>query len=288
MAQELVRIHEYSVQSVCEFLDLSRSSYYYQKKEKPEAQQLAADLKLVAGQHPTYGTRRLMHQLRRKPFEYPVNRKHIQRLARQMNLLRPIKHRKVRTTNSQHPYPRYENLVKNLVITYPDQVWVSDITYIRLKNTFIYLAIVLDVFTRSVRGWSLGYSLDQQLTLEALRMALAKAVPLIHHSDQGVQYAAYAYVNLLKSHGVQISMASVGKAEENGFAERFMRTIKEEEVDLSDYSTFSDAYYQIRVFIQDVYLTKRIHSSLGYLTPSEFEAAYRGSSSTLLAQNTPF
>lgn len=288
MAQELVRLHRYPVRSVCDFLDLPRSSYYYQKKESLETQRLEADLKLVAGQHPTYGTRRLMHQLRRNPFGYQVNRKHIQRLARQMNLLRPVKRRKIRTTDSQHPYPRYENLVKDLEVTFPDQVWVSDITYIRLKNSFIYLAVVLDVFTRSVRGWSLGYCLDQQLTLDALRMALEKATPLIHHSDQGVQYAAYAYVNLLKSHGVQISMASVGKAEENGYAERFMRTIKEEEVDLSDYSKFSDAYYQIRVFIQDVYLTKRIHSSLGYLTPSEFEAAYRESSSTLLAQNTPF
>ncbi len=288
MAQELVRIHEYPVQSVCEFLDLSRSSYYYQKKEKPEAQQLAADLKLVAGQHPTYGTRRLMHQLRRKPFGYQINRKHVQRLARQMNLLRPTKRQKIRTTNSQHPFPRYDNLVKDMVVTHPDQVWVSDITYIRLKNNFIYLAVVLDVFTRSVRGWSLGYSLDQQLTLDALQMALENADPQIHHSDQGVQYAALAYVNLLKSHGVQISMASIGKAEENGYAERFMRTIKEEEVDLSDYNNFSEAYYQIKLFIQDVYLTKRIHSSLGYLTPSEFEDAFRSSSSTHMVQITPF
>lgn len=288
MAHELVRLHNYPIQPVCNFLELPRSSYYYQKRLKPESQQLEADLKLVAGQHPTYGTRRLTHQLRRKPFGYQVNRKHIQCLARQMNLLRPTKQRKIRTTNSQHPFPRYENLVKDLVATHPDHIWVSDITYIRLKNTFIYLAIVLDVFTRSVRGWALGYSLDQQLTLDALRMALENAAPQIHHSDQGVQYAAFAYVNLLKSHGVQISMSSVGKAEENGFAERFMRTIKEEEVDLSDYNNFSDAYYQIKVFIQDVYLTKRIHSSLGYLTPSEFEDAYRSSSSTLTIQSTPF
>ncbi|MRR56590.1 MAG: IS3 family transposase, partial [Deltaproteobacteria bacterium] len=216
MAHELVRLHNYPIQPVCNFLELPRSSYYYQKRLKPESQQLEADLKLVAGQHPTYGTRRLTHQLRRKPFGYQVNRKHIQCLARQMNLLRPTKQRKIRTTNSQHPFPRYENLVKDLVATHPDHIWVSDITYIRLKNTFIYLAIVLDVFTRSVRGWALGYSLDQQLTLDALRMALENAAPQIHHSDQGVQYAAFAYVNLLKSHGVQISMSSVGKAEENG------------------------------------------------------------------------
>jgi putative transposase len=287
MAQEMVQQNGFPVRLVCGFLGLSPSSYYYQKKELAN-QQLETDLKLLAGQHPMYGTRRLTHQLRRKPYAYQVNRKRIQRLARKMNLLRPVKHCKTRTTDSQHPYPRYKNLVKDLEITYPDMVWVGDITYIRLKNSFVYLAIILDVFTRSVRGWCLGHSLDQQLTLEALRMALGKTVPLIHHSDQGVQYAAYAYVDLLKARGVQISMAAVGKAEENGYAERFMRTIKEEEVDLSEYSDFADAYHQIGVFIQDVYMTKRIHSSLGYLTPTEFEAAYRLSLASEMVQNTPF
>ena len=287
MAQEMVEQYDFPVHLVCDFLDLAPSSYYYQKKEVAE-QQLEADLKLVAGQHPTYGTRRLMHQLRRKPYGYQVNRKRVQRLARKMSLLRPVKRRKTRTTDSQHPYPRYENLVKDLEITYPDMVWVSDITYVRLKNSFVYLAIILDVFTRSVRGWCLSYSLDQQLTLEALRMALEKAVPLIHHSDQGVQYAAYAYTDLLKANRIQISMAAVGKAEENGYAERFMRTIKEEEVDLSEYRDFADAYHQIGMFIQDVYMTKRIHSSLGYLTPTEFEAAYRLSLVSETVENTPF
>ena len=287
MAQEMVEQYDFPVRLVCDFLDLASSSYYYQKKEVAE-QQLEADLKLVAGQHPTYGTRRLMHQLRRKPYGYQVNRKRVQRLARKMSLLRPVKRRKTRTTDSQHPYPRYENLVKDLEITYPDMVWVSDITYVRLKNSFVYLAITLDVFTRSVRGWCLSYSLDQQLTLEALRMALGKATPLIHHSDQGVQYAAYAYTDLLKANRIQISMAAVGKAEENGYAERFMRTIKEEEVDLSEYRDFADAYHQIGMFIQDVYMTKRIHSSLGYLTPTEFEAAYRLSLVSETVENTPF
>ena len=287
MAQEMVEQYDFPVHLVCDFLDLAPSSYYYQKKEVAE-QQLEADLKLVAGQHPTYGTRRLMHQLRRKPYGYQVNRKRVQRLARKMSLLRPVKRRKTRTTDSQHPYPRYENLVKDLEITYPDMVWVSDITYVRLKNSFVYLAIILDVFTRSVRGWCLSYSLDQQLTLEALRMALGKATPLIHHSDQGVQYAAYAYTDLLKANRIQISMAAVGKAEENGYAERFMRTIKEEEVDLSEYRDFADAFHQIGMFIQDVYMTKRIHSSLGYLTPTEFEAAYRLSLVSETVENTPF
>jgi len=273
MAQELVQQHTYSVRQACALLELAPSSYYYHSQPRQD-QQLETDLKEVAGKYPTYGTRRLMHQLRRKPYGYVVNRKHIQRLARTEGLLRPVKRRKTRTTNSQHPYPRYENLVKDLEIVRPDQVWVSDITYIRLQNDFVYLAIVLDVFTRAIRGWCLSRSLDQPLTVQALQMALLARIPQIHHSDQGLQYASDAYVHLLKNYGIQISMAAVGKAEENGYAERFMRTIKEEEVDLSEYRDFNDALHQIANFIQDVYMTKRIHSSLGYLTPAEFESAW--------------
>lgn len=271
--QKLVQQEGYAVRQACELLDLSPSSYYYHSNGQ-EMDQVEMALIVEAGNHPTYGTRRLTQQLRRPPYEFPVNRKRIQRLARQHGLLRPQKARKTRTTNSQHPYPRYENLVKDLEITYPDQVWVSDITYIRLKQDFVYLAIIMDVYTRAIRGWSLSYALDQNLSLDALNMALASHSPEIHHSDQGVQYACSAYVDLLKKHNIHISMAAVGKAEENGYAERFMRTIKEEEVNLSDYNNFADAYSQIGYFIMDVYMTKRIHSSLGYLTPAEFEAAY--------------
>jgi len=160
------------------------------------------------------------------------------------------------------------------LVSYPDQVWVSDITYIRLHQEFVYLAIILDVYTRAVRGWCLSRLLDQELTLTALRSPLENRRPQIHHSDQGIQYAAYAYVHLLKQRGVQISMAAVGKAEKNGYAERFMRTIKEEEVDLSEYQDFQDASRQIAQFIEDVYMMKRIHSSLGYLTPAEYESAW--------------
>ena len=159
-------------------------------------------------------------------------------------------------------------------MVHPDQVWVSDITYVHLNDSFVYLAIVMDVFTRAIRGWCLSLAIDQQLTQDALLMALHDHKPQIHHSDQGVQYACSAYVDLLQLLGVRISMAAVGKAEENGYAERFMRTIKEEEVDLSEYRNFADANRQIGAFIQDVYMTKRIHSSLGYLTPAEFETAY--------------
>jgi putative transposase len=147
---------------------------------------------------------------------------------------------------------------------------VADITYIRLMNEFVYLAVILDIFTRNIRGWCLSRQLDQDLTLEALQMALLAGVaPYIHHSDQGVQYAALAYVELLKLYQVQISMATVGKAEENGYAERFMRTIKEEEVNLSEYRDFADAQQQIGYFIEAVYNQKRIHSALDYLTPVE-------------------
>lgn len=266
MAKTLIEKYAYPVRLVCSFLELAASSYYYTCKESEV--QLQADVETVAGLHPTYGTRRITHQLRRQPFAYRVNRKRIQRLMRQMHLLRPVKRRKVRTTNSQHPYLRYPNLVKDLEITHPDQVWVSDITYVRLHDEFVYLAIILDVFTRAIRGWCLSRSIDLQLTLDALRMALEQhGPPQVHHSDQGLQYAAHAYVNLLQGHGVQISMATVGKAEENGFAERFMRTIKEEEVDLSEYHDFADAQNQIRQFIEAVYNHKRIHSALDYFTP---------------------
>jgi len=149
----------------------------------------------------------------------------------------------------------------------PDAIWVADITYVRLERDFVYSAVIMDVFTRAVRGWHLSRSLDRHLTLKALHRALASGhCPLIHHSDQGLQYACKNYTDLLKEEKVQISMAAVGKPEENGFAERLMCTIKEEEVDLSEYRDFHDAYQRIGQFFDEVYTRKRIHSALGYLT----------------------
>ena len=263
----------YPVAAACELLELQRSTFYYQS-DNVDQSELEAMIEDIAGKFPTYGTRRVTQELRRFPYELQVNRKRVRRIMATKKLLQPIKQQKRHTTDSKHPYPRYPNLVKYLEITRPDQVWVSDITYIRLQSAHVYLAVIMDVFTRAIRGWCLGRTLDQELTLTALRPALETHIPEIHHSDQGVQYAAYAYTDLLKIHSIQISMAAVGKAEENGYAERFMRTIKEEEMDLSEYLDFGDAQQQIRRFIEDVYMTKRIHSSLGYLTPVEYENAW--------------
>lgn len=274
MTKALVEVSDCSVQAACAVTGLAPSTYYYQSQQAEDSQ-LVADLEQEAGRFPLYGSRRLTHQLRRSPYHYRINRKRIQRLMRQKELLRPVKRKKCRTTDSQHPYPRYPNLVKELEVIRPEQVWVCDITYVRLGNGFVYLAVILDVFIRAIRGWSLSRDLDTNLTLAALRGALRLCLPEIHHSDQGVQYAAHEYVAVLNQYQVQISMAAQGKPEENGYAERLMRTIKEEEVDLSDYNDFADAYRQIGRFIDDVYMTKRIHSALGYLTPVEFEAAWR-------------
>lgn len=283
MTKALVDVCGCSVQAACTVTRLAPSTYYYQS-QRTEDSQLVADLEQEGGRFPLYGSRRLTHQLRRSPYHYRINRKRIQRLMRQKNLLRPVKRKRCRTTDSQHPYPRYPNLVQELEVIRPEQVWVCDITYVRLGNGFVYLAVIMDVFTRAIRGWSLSRDLDTNLTLAALRSALTLCIPEIHHSDQGVQYAAQEYVALLNQYQVQISMAAQGKPEENGYAERLMRTIKEEEVDLSEYNDFADAYQQIGRFMEDVYMTKRIHSALGYLTPVEFEAAWRMAQ---LEQTTP-
>jgi putative transposase len=162
-------------------------------------------------------------------------------------------------------------LIKGLKIVRLNQVWVADITYIRLGKRFIYLAVILDAYSRGIRGWHLSLSLDRQLSIEALRMALANhAAPEIHHSDQGGQYASPHYTNLLPEN-VQISMAAVGRPTENGIVERFIRTFKEEHIDYTEYSDFDDAYSQIAYWLEIEYMTERIHSSLDYLTPAEFE-----------------
>jgi transposase InsO family protein len=270
----LTNTEAYPVSQVCEVMGLARSSYYLAKDQKEE-QPLRQAIETIVREFPTYGSRRVAAQLQRAPYRLLVNRKRVQRLMRELGLTQKVRTKRRRTTNSEHPFPRYPNLVQDLTVMRPDQVWVSDITYVHLLQEFVYLAVIMDLFTRGIRGWQLGRSLDQELTLTALRRALQRGQPEIHHSDQGVQYAATAYTELLKEAGVAISMAEVGEAWQNGYAERLMRTIKEEEVDLSDYQDFAEVYEQIGHFIEEVYQKKRIHSALGYLTPVEFEAAWK-------------
>jgi putative transposase len=262
---------EYPVSLVCRTLSYPRSGYYYQGKGRDD-QALREAIEEVASAWPTYGYRRITAQLRREG--RAANSKRVRRLMGEMGLEGKTYRRKRRTTNSDHPFVRFANLVAELEVVRPDQVWVSDITYVRLRREFVYLAVIMDVFTRCIRGWHLGRSLDQELVLVALRRAVVYHKPEIHHSDQGVQYASTAYVQMLKDIGVQLSMAEVGQAWQNGYAERLIRTIKEEEIDLSEYEDYWDAYQQIGRFLEEVYMRKRIHSSLGYLTPAEFESRW--------------
>ena len=265
-------VESYPIQTICQAVELSHSTYYYQNQEKDE-QEVKTAIEEVALAWPTYGYRRIAVQLHRDK-GWIINDKRVRRLMKEMGLKARIKRKKQRTTNSGHGFPRYPNLVIDLDVVRPEQVWVADITYIRLLKEFVYLSVIMDVFTRSIRGWHLGRNIDQELTLTALKRALGNHIPEIHHSDQGLQYAATAYVNLLDSHDVSISMADVGQAWQNGYAERLIRTIKEEEVDLSDYQDYDDAYKQIGRFLDELYIHKRIHSSLGYLTPAEFESQW--------------
>jgi putative transposase len=268
--------HDYPVSLICQIVGLARSSYYYGALERDETS-LKAAIEGVAAKFPTYGSRRVTVQVKRQaPQLKPVGRKRVRRVMQEMGLSVRRKKQRKQTTDSKHSFPRYPNLVQDLVATRPNEVWVCDLTYIKLgSGEFVYLAIMMDVFTRAFRGWALSHGLGVELTLAALHQSLVDGKPEIHHSDQGVQYAATDYVEVLKAAGIKISMAEVGHAEQNGYAERVIRTIKEEEVHLTEYQDFEDALAQIGYFIDDVYLTKRIHSSLGYLTPAEFEAQWQ-------------
>ena len=268
MSAELVA-QGYPIRQVCRLLGLARSSYYHRPAPAPDEQAAQDALLQVAEAWPAYGYRRLTVQLARE-HNLMINSKRVRRLMGLLHLTPKTAQNKVFTTDSRHSFPRFPNRVAGLLIDRPLQVLVGDITYIRLRREFIFLAVLMDVFTRQILGWELGRSLDQALTRKALERALAHGVPQIHHSDQGVQYAARDYVARLQALAVQVSMAGVGKPEENPHAERLIRTIKEEEVALADYANFTDAYQQLGHFLGDVYNHKRIHSALGYLTPAEF------------------
>ena len=265
---------EHPVRLLCRALGCPRAGLYRAAAAPAGAADLRRDVGRLAGAWPTYGYRRLTALLRREG--RAVNGKRVRRVMAELGLRGRPPARRVRTTDSAHAFPRYPNLVAGLEVVRPDQVWVADITYIRLRRDFVYLAVIMDVFTRLIRGWHLGRGLDGGLTLTALGRALRQGRPEIHHSDQGVQYAADDYVRRLQGVGAQVSMAAVGEPRENGFAERLMRTIKEEEVDLSEYLDYADALRQLGRFLDAVYNHKRIHSALGYLTPAEFEQQWRG------------
>jgi transposase InsO family protein len=264
---------DHPVRLLCRALNCPRAGLYRAPAAAAGEADLRRAVERLAGTWPTYGYRRITAMLRREG--RAVNGKRVRRVMAELGLRGKAPARRVRTTDSRHGFPRYPNLVEGLAVERPEQVWVADITYVRLRDEFVYLAVLMDVFSRRVRGWQLGRALDGSLALAALGRALRRGTPEVHHSDQGVQYAATAYVRRLTSRGVAISMAAVGKPEENGYAERLMRTIKEEEVALTEYRDFADARRQLGRFLDAVYNRKRIHSSLGYLTPEEFEQQWR-------------
>jgi transposase InsO family protein len=262
-----------TVAVACRALALPRSTYYRRLQPTAEAEvTLRSLVQQVALEWPSYGYRRITAELHRHG--QVVNRKRVLHLMREDNLLCLRKRRFIHTTNSDHRLPVYPNLVPEMVITACDQLWVSDITYIRLAREFIYLAVILDAFSRRLIGWALERSLETELALGALRMALAArtvTAELVHHSDRGVQYASADYTALLKEHGVRISMSRRGNCYDNAQAESFMKTLKYEEVYLREYETMAEARTSISHFLEAVYNQKRLHSALGYLPPVEFE-----------------
>ena len=266
-----------SLRHLCRLVGVSRSGYY----AHPTADALVErDLDLrdaierVTLEFPGYGYRRVTHALQREG--WTVNHKRVLRVMRQESLLCHLKQRFLVTTDSTHGLPTYPNLLTEVALSAPNQAWVADITYIRLPTSFVYLACVLDAYSRRCVGWKLSRQIDTQLTLDALEMALDQRHPapgLIHHSDRGVQYASLAYVARLEQAGAQVSMSAKGNPYDNAKAESFFKTLKREEVYLQEYRTFAEAEANLSHFIEAVYNQKRLHSSLGYLPPVEFEAA---------------
>ena len=256
------------MRDICQILGVNRSSFYYQPKEDPCQGILLGEIEKLAGAYPRYGYRRITQLLVRQG--YPVGTRRVARLMRENPLLVSVK-RACRTTQSLQGEKPWRNRLEDLEISHQDQVWVADITYVQLKKRFIYVALLMDVFTRMIRAWHLSRHLNTSLTLKPLEDALRHSVCEIHHSDQGAQYLSKAYLSVLKAHAIEISIAQRGRPWENAYAQRLIRTLKEEEVHLNDYQDIHEARERIGHFITHVYHLKRPHSALGDLTPMEFQ-----------------
>ena len=261
--------------ALCQMTGVSRASYYrwgVPRPSFPVEMELRDQMQRIALQFPVYGYRRITEELNRRGFA--VNHKRVLRWMRQDNLL-CLRHKAfVVTTDSRHNLPVYPNLAHDLVPSGVNQLWVADITYIRLRTEFVYLAVLLDAFSRRVIGWALGRRLEAGLALSALAMALRQRQPapgLVHHSDRGVQYASGDYADQLKQHQIQISMSRKGNPYDNATCESFLKTLKYEEVYRNEYRDLADAYAQIGEFLERVYNQQRLHSALGYVPPAEFE-----------------
>jgi putative transposase len=266
----------FSINEACQITGLSRAGFYrhYEEHEPRQADVELRDAihKVVIGNR-FYGYRRVTRELNDNQ-GWKVNHKRVLRLMRSDNLLALRKRRYVLTTDSHHPFAIYPNLVPRLVLTGINQLWVADITYLRLRETFLYLAVILDAHSRKVIGWELGDTLEASLAVAALKRALAQRSiepGILHHSDRGVQYASHDYVALLEAHGFLISMSRTGNPYDNAKAESFMKTLKCEEVYLQNYRDRDEVQASIAHFIDEVYNSKRLHSALGYLPPTRFE-----------------
>lgn len=269
------------IKIACETLGCNRISYY-RTKEPDSCSRSIEDMGVkkmierILKEFPCYGYKRVTKHLQRQ--NQTINHKRVYRIMSENNLLYNRKKKfKIVTTDSAHGFFVYGNLIKDIEVTGLNHVWVADITYILLPKGHIYLAAILDRFSRRCIGWSLSRNIDAELVLEALNMAIRRRKHLgfeglIHHSDQGVQYASNEYVNLLEELGIQISMSRKGNPYDNAHMESFMKTFKIEEVYIKEYETFEEAYDNVKHFIEIVYNKKRLHSSIGYLPPEEFEA----------------
>jgi putative transposase len=266
-----------SIVEACDAARLSRAGFYRHFDEHAPLQagtELRDQLHKICLDHRCYGSRRVTAELRAQG--RLVNRKRVIRLMRADNLLCLRKRRFVCTTDSRHTYTVYPNLTSDWKPTGINQLWVADITYIRMRESFLYLAVVLDAYSRRIIGWALDDTLEAKLAIKALRRALAdRPAPaaLVHHSDRGVQYCSAEYVEILRSHGIRISMSRSGNPYDNALAERFMRTLKSEEIYLNEYRDRADATRRLRHFLEPVYNCQRLHSTLGYTAPAAYEAA---------------